>query len=111
MAYTKRDLVVRISSETGLVQSEVMQVVQRTLDLIVEALATDKTVELRNFGVFQVITRKSSVGRNPKKPEIEVRIPERRVVKFKPGKIMKQRITDQPQESTVPPSSQDAASG
>ena len=85
---TKRDLVERISEETGLIQPEVRAVVQKTLDYIAEALANGKTVELRNFGVFEVVTRKARIGRNPNRPEIDVAIPSRSVVKFKSGKIM-----------------------
>jgi nucleoid DNA-binding protein len=46
-------------------------------------------VELRNFGVFEVKIRKARVGRNPNSPEKDVPIPERAVVKFKPGKEMR----------------------
>ena len=90
---TKRDLVVRIAEETGLIQQDVMAVLQKSLDHITEALEQGENVEFRNFGVFEIAIRKSRVGRNPNKPEDVVTIPERRVVKFKPGKIMKQRIT------------------
>jgi len=90
---TKRDLVVRIAEETGLIQQDVMAVLQKSLDHITEALEKGETVEFRNFGVFEIAVRKSRIGRNPNKPEDVVTIPERRVVKFKPGKIMKQRIT------------------
>ncbi len=90
---TKRDLVVRISNETGMVQQDVFAVMQKTLDYIVESLARGETVEFRNFGVFEVRTRKQRVGRNPSKPDQVVTIPERRVVKFKPGKIMRQLVT------------------
>jgi nucleoid DNA-binding protein len=93
MALTKRDLVVRISTETGLVQQEVYAVIQRTLDYIVEALERGDNVEFRNFGVFEVRTRKQRIGRNPGRPEDVVTIPERRVVKFKPGKVMRKVIT------------------
>jgi nucleoid DNA-binding protein len=85
---TKRDLVVRISNETGLVQQQVLDVVQKTLDHITEALATGRTVELRNFGVFEIKIRKPRIGRNPNRPETDVPIPERAVVKFKAGKEM-----------------------
>lgn len=91
----KRDLVLRISKETGLVQADVREVVQRLLDGIVEGLQDGETIELRNFGVFEIQSRQSRVGRNPKKPEDTVVIPERKVVKFKPGKVMKETITKQ----------------
>ena len=89
---TKRELVVRISSETGLPQQDVLEVVQKTLDYISEAVANGKTVELRNFGVFEVTTRKARIGRNPNQPDKDVPIPERSVVKFKPGKEMREAV-------------------
>jgi len=49
-------------------------------------------VELRNFGVLEVQVRKARVGRNPNKPETEVIIPQRAVVKFKSGKILKAKL-------------------
>ena len=90
---TKRDLVMRIADETGLIQQDVYAVIQKSLDYIVEALEQDETVEFRNFGVFEVRLTKSRVGRNPNKPENVVTIPARKVVKFKPGKIMREKIT------------------
>lgn len=89
---TKRDLVVRISKETGMVQQDVFAVLQKTLDYIVESLAKGENVEFRNFGVFEVRIRKSRIGRNPNKPANVVIIPARKVVKFKMGRIMKARV-------------------
>jgi nucleoid DNA-binding protein len=89
---TKRDLVVRISEETGLVQQDVLNVVQKTLDYIGAAVAQGDKVELRNFGVFEVKVRKARVGRNPNAPAADVRIPPRAVVKFKPGKEMREAV-------------------
>jgi len=89
---TKRDLVVRISDETGMVQQQVQDVVQRTLDIIAESLAKGSKVELRNFGVFDVKVRKARIGRNPNAPTNDVRIPPRAIVKFKPGKEMREAV-------------------
>jgi integration host factor subunit beta len=89
---TKRELAVRISAETGWAQEDVLALVQKTLDRIVEALAKGRRVEFRDFGVFEVCRRKARTGRNPKRPNVAVRIPERRVVKFKPGKTMRERV-------------------
>jgi len=86
---TKRELVVRIAGETKLSQHEVADILQKTLDYIIEGLAKGETIEFRDFGVFEVKTRKPRIGRNPNKPQNTVIIPERRVVKFKAGKIMK----------------------
>lgn len=88
-ALTKRDLVVQIARETGMIQQEVYQVLQLALDGIANALVAGRHIEFREFGVFELATRKSRIGRNPHKPEAVVRIPERKVVKFKPGKRLK----------------------
>ena len=89
---TKRDLVIRISNETGLGQQQVLEVVQKTLDYIAESLSKGRTVELRNFGVFEVKVRKARVGRNPNAPATDVPIPQRAVVKFKAGKEMRLNV-------------------
>lgn len=89
---TKRDLVVRISNETNLIQQDVLMVVQKTLDYITEALVRGETVELRNFGVFEVKLRRPRIGRNPNAPDKDVQIPARAVVKFKPGKEMREQV-------------------
>ena len=89
---TKRDLVVQISNETKLTQQDVMLVVQKTLDHISEAVSSGKTVELRNFGVFEVKVRKARIGRNPNSPQTDVKIPPRVIVKFKAGKEMREGV-------------------
>ena len=89
---TKRDIVLSIYDKTGFPQKEVRDVVQQTLDTIATALAQGRNVELRNFGVFEVQKRKSRIGRNPNKPETDVIIPDRAVIKFKAGKELKAEL-------------------
>ena len=89
---TKRDIVLSIYDKGEVPQKQVRQVVQQTLDAIAEALAQGRNVELRNFGVFEVQIRKSRIGRNPNKPEKDVVIPKRAVIKFKAGKELKSRL-------------------
>src|SRR6185295_18925721 len=101
MTLTKRDLVIRISNETGLVQQHVFDVVQKTLDYISEALSKGDKVELRNFGVFEVKVRKARVGRNPNRPETDVPIPARAMVKFKAGKEMRIEVLKIPSSTTT----------
>jgi len=89
---TKRDLVVRIARQTDLKQRDVMSVVQKTLDIITDELSANRGVEFRNFGVFEIAVRKPRIGRNPNSPRDTVQIQERVVVKFKPGKVMRERV-------------------
>ncbi|MES2572529.1 MAG: HU family DNA-binding protein [Verrucomicrobiota bacterium] len=90
---TKRELVVQISNETGLVQHQVFDVIQKTLDHITEALAKGDNVELRNFGIMEVRLTKPRIGRNPNQPGSSFVIPARATVKFKAGKIMRQLVS------------------
>jgi len=93
---TKRDLATRvrlaIKPNIKLHQAQVADVISHTLDAIRDALVNGNTVELRNFGVFKIEVRKERVGRNPKDPSIDIRIPERKVVKFRSGKEMKNQL-------------------
>ncbi len=89
---TKRDLVVKLSNETGLTQQQVFSVVQGLIDNVTSSLANKDDVVLRNFGAFQVRQTRAKVGRNPNNPGVAVPIPPRAVVKFKPGKELKESV-------------------
>lgn len=88
---TKKDIVIRVSNDTNLTQIDVKKIVQRMLDVISESLERGETVELRNFGVFKVKSRRGRIGRNPRTGQ-EVTVPEKKVVVFKPGLILKQKV-------------------
>ena len=88
---TKKEIVLKIAEETNLKQIDVKKVVQRTFDHIVAALEKGETVELRNFGIFKVKTRRGRVGRNPRTGE-SVTNPEKKVVAFKSGLVMKEKV-------------------
>lgn len=87
----KRDIVLKISQDSGIKQVVVKEIVQRTFDVMMDSLKAGKRIELRNFGVFQVKKRKKRIGRNPKTGEV-VPVPERLTVVFKPGLDMKKFI-------------------
>ncbi|MDP8233682.1 MAG: HU family DNA-binding protein [Candidatus Saelkia tenebricola] len=88
---TKKEIVNIVVSKTGYKQTEVKKIVQLTLDAISDTLINGKNIELRNFGVFKVKTRKPRQGRNPKTGEA-VPVPQRRVVVFKPGLELKLKL-------------------
>ncbi len=91
---TKRDIVLDIYDKTSIPQKDVRETVQLTLDVIAKALGEGRNVELRNFGVFEVQVRKSRIGRNPNKPETDVVIPTRAVIKFKAGKELRATLEE-----------------
>ncbi len=94
---TKRELILSITDKLGLKgtairQQDVQLVVQSLIEEITDSLAQGNNVVLRNFGAFDVREMKAKVGRNPKDPAKNVPIPARAVVKFKPGKEMKEKV-------------------
>ena len=89
--HTKKDIVLKVSDETNLKQIDVKKVVQRTFDCIIDALIRGERIELRNFGVFKIKQRKSRTGRNPRTNQV-IPVPPRKVVVFKAGLEMKQKI-------------------
>jgi nucleoid DNA-binding protein len=88
---TKKDIILKVSDETNLKQIDVKKIVQKTFDCIIEALVTGEKIELRNFGVFKLKQRKSRTGRNPRTGQI-VPVPPKKVVVFKPGLEMKNKV-------------------
>ena len=88
---TKKDIVLRITDSTGIKQVDVKKIVKKTFDVIIESLERSEKVELRNFGVFKIKERRARFGRNPRTGE-SVPVPPRKVVVFKPGLEMKQKI-------------------
>ena len=88
---TKKDIILKVSDETNLKQTEDKKIVQKTFDYMVEALVRGEKIELRNFGVFKIKERKSRTGRNPRTGQV-VPVPARKVVVFKPGLEMKQKV-------------------
>ena len=99
---TKNDIVRTLAEKYELEIASTRRVVQGTLDMVLEALLKGDKVELRNFGVFEVIQRKGRIARNPKSKQ-EVFIPERKVVKFKPGKVMEDKITTPSMKGGIQP--------
>jgi len=88
---TKKEIVKRISEDIGLTQLKTKDIVQRTLDAIIETLVTEGRIELRNFGVFEVKRRAPRKARNPRTGD-KVYVPSKNVVTFKPGKEMEELV-------------------
>ena len=83
---SKQKLAQNVADKLNLPPSQVNKVINTVVDTLIEVLKNGDRVEFRRFGVFEVVTRKPKIGRNPKNTAQTVMIPERSVVKFTPGK-------------------------
>lgn len=90
---TKKELIDRISDQTGQRRVQVKRVVQQFLDEVISELGQGNRLEFRDFGVFETKVRKARRAQNPKTLE-PVSVPEKRTVKFKVGRLMKQKLAD-----------------
>ena len=88
---TRADLAEAVHQEIGLTRQDCAGLVERTLDLIAEALQGGEIVKLSGFGVFQVREKRARMGRNPKTGE-PAAIDPRRVISFRASQVMKAEI-------------------
>ncbi len=88
---TRADLAEAVHEEVGLTRQDCAGMVERTLDLVAEALEQGEVVKLSGFGVFQVRDKRARMGRNPKTGE-PAAIDPRRVISFRASHVMKARV-------------------
>jgi integration host factor subunit beta len=94
---TKADLVEEVARATELARKDSEVIVEEIFENIIQALNRGEKIELRGFGSFRVRQREARRGRNPK-TGAPVDIPAKRVVYFKPGKELKELISDRSAE-------------
>ena len=107
---TKKELVARIADKTGQTKVVAKDIIQSFLDEIIEELGHGNRLEFREFGVFEIKTRAARKAQNPRTLE-KVDVPATRVVKFKVGRLMKQRVSDGPDEPPGGPTGMPPTSG
>lgn len=106
---TKRDLVQRISENTKVQQQKAKEVIQGFLDEIIAELASGNRLEFRDFGVFEPKSKAPRTARNPR-TGARIEVPEKVTVKFKAGRMMKEKMQPAPQvnsdasDTAAPPS-------
>lgn len=85
--YTRADLAEEIYADLGISFAESSDIVDKTFNVITDALESGNNVKLSSFGTFEVIKKEARVGRNPK-TKVEVTISPRKVIRFRPSKIL-----------------------
>ena len=88
---TKKELVARIAEKTNQTKVVAKDIIQMFLDEIITELSRGNRLEFREFGVFEIKERAARKAQNPRTLE-KVDVPAKRVVKFKVGRLMKERV-------------------
>jgi DNA-binding protein HU-beta len=87
----KNDLVASIAHSAQISKSAAEKGLNGLLTSLAAAITEGRRVTLTGFGSFTIVERASRTGRNPKTGQV-VPIPPRRVVKFRPGKELAQKV-------------------
>ncbi len=88
---TRAHLTDALHEHVGLSRQDCAGLVERTLDMVAEAMERGESVKLSGFGVFQVRSKRERMGRNPKTGEPATIAP-RRVIGFRASQVLKARI-------------------
>lgn len=89
---TRRDLSIAIAEEHHLPQAQAYAIIDTTLQALLANLVENGHLELRGFGVFEVVERKGRKGRNPKKPDEEIWIKPCKTVKFRVSRLLREDL-------------------
>ncbi len=92
---TKRELTEAISQKLKSPQIVTKQTIQLFLELCTEELVKGNRLEFRDFGILTTVERGAKIGRNPK-TGATVEVPPKRVVRFKSGRLLKEKIQNLP---------------
>lgn len=88
---TKADIVNEIAKTTGYDKTEVLETLEKFMEIVKDSLSNDKNVYLRGFGSFIVKTRSQKTARNISK-NTTIIIPEHKIPAFKPAKVFMEEV-------------------
>jgi len=88
----KAALIEKISQKVGVNKKQAENVLNATVDIIIEELKNGGEVSITGFGTFETMTRYARGGVNPQNPKERIQIPEVRVAKFRTGKRLKDSL-------------------
>ena len=91
--FTRKDLSYKIYQNLGFSKSYSSTVIDNFFETFIQELLRSNKIKISSFGTFKVIHKKKRIGRNPKTKE-EVIIVPRKVVKFTPSLLVKQKLNN-----------------
>ena len=89
--FTRKDLSNKIYQNLGFSKNFSSTIIDNFFEIIVQELLKSEKIKISSFGTFKVINKKERIGRNPK-TKIEAKIVPRKVVKFKPSLLVKEKL-------------------
>jgi len=88
----KNELAVHMVKDSTITKTDALRVIESFVDIITDELKKkDGKITLVGFGTFKTIEKQAKKGRNPR-TGAEILIPKKKVVKFIPGKQLKEQV-------------------
>jgi len=91
--FTRKDLSNKIYQNLGFSKSYSSTVIDNFFETFIQELLRSNKIKISSFGTFKVIHKKKRIGRNPKTKEEAIIVP-RKVVKFTPSLLVKQKLNN-----------------
>ena len=89
----RKELIEALATKTESTKADAERNVGAMIDIISDTLKKGDSLSLVGFGTFEVRKRAARTGRNPKTGDA-VALPGKHVPHFKPGKELRERVTD-----------------
>ena len=89
--FTRKDLSNKIYQTLGFPKNLLSKIIDNFFEAIIFEIIKSNKVKISSFGTFSVLKKKERIGRNPK-TKVEAKISARRVVKFKPSTLIKNKL-------------------
>ena len=91
--FTRKDLSYKIYQNLGFSKSYSSTVIDNFFETLIQELLRSNKIKISSFGTFKVINKKKRIGRNPKTKEEAIIVP-RKIVKFTPSLLVKQKLNN-----------------
>jgi nucleoid DNA-binding protein len=88
----KNDVALAIEKKSEFNRAKSLLIVEAVLDSLKAALANTEKVEIRGFGSFKVVAKKTGFGRDIRRQK-QIRIEKGRRIKFRPGQELKSLLS------------------
>ena len=92
--YTRKDLSNKIYQKLGFSKNISSQIIDNFFESLVSGLIKSNRIKISSFGTLEVVNKRQRIGRNPK-TKVEAKISARKVVKFKPSNLIKNKLNEQ----------------
>ena len=92
--FTRNELSRKIHQYFGFSKNLSSIIVDDLFEYLISELAKENKIKISSFGTFQSISKKERIGRNPK-TGVEAKISARKVIKFKPSLLFKNKLNNQ----------------